>query len=88
MRVFFSKIGETKAGLDGNSIQEPMTETADDVWACVSTIMFTFGNDNDTISYDDEDQDMGDENFLNKSKMSVKTDFDNVIKLWMKHMSY
>ena len=48
--------------------------------------MIDFGNDADTIGYDDGDVGKVNENFLNESRMSAKTDFDNVIKLWMRHV--
>ena len=59
-----------------------MLEETNDIWTCTGANMFDFGNDSDAIGFEDEDEDIVDEDFLNKTRMIAITDFDNVIKLW------
>ena len=45
----------------------------------VDSSILDFGNDNGDEEIDDED-------FLNETRMTAKTEFDNAIKVWIRNM--
>ena len=45
--------------------------------------MFDFGEVVSANSNEEGERDFGEEDFLNETRVNVKTEFDNAIKLWI-----
>ena len=61
-------------------------DTTDDVRTCVDTTMFDFGEDVNGSDEEKEEHDIGDKEFLNETRINGQTEFDSVIKLWIRYM--
>ena len=84
--VISKKRGATEAELDVESLEEPIPDTTKDGRTCVDTTMFDFGEDLNGSDQKRKRDDIGDEDFLNKTRINGKTEFDNAIKLWIRYM--
>ena len=80
------KRGATEAELDADILEEPIPDTTNDVRTCVDTSIFDFGEEVSANSDEEGERDIGNEDFLDETFINRKTEFDNVIKLWIRYM--
>ena len=78
--------GVTEAELDADIFDKPITGTTNDVRICVDTNMFDFGKVVSANSDGEGESNVGDEDFLNKTRVNRKIEFDNAIKLWIRYI--
>ena len=87
MKVLGSKKrGTIEAELRVETLDEPISKTTNDIKECADTGMFDFGKEISLNIYAGRERDIGNEDFLNGARLNRKNEFDNAIKLWMRHV--